>query len=682
MKYPLFKIVFFLIIGIYIEINYHLFQIEIYLFYLFAFLTIFFSELILKNTSFTKKFFSEFLIALSIVISGILLVDFKCDSQTKNYFGNAKIIKEKKRKFKTNLEIYQPIFISQKRVKIKCEVTSIENNNTIDKHTGKVLIYLPKDSLSIKLLPGDKISVNCFFNKLSNPKNPHQFNYSKYLKSKQIEYTALVSNWTFIGSSWTLKRFSTIVRNRCLKSFSESGLKSNELAIASALTFGYKDELSQFVKGVFSKTGAMHVLAVSGLHVGIVFLLISSLFKLLKISHRYKLIQQLVLIFFVWVYAVITGLSPSVLRAATMLSFFSVAEIFNKSANIYNILACSAIFLLSIDPYLVTDVGFQLSFFAVTGIIYLYPIIFNFIFINNYILKKIWSISSVSIAAQIATFPLSVYYFHQFPNFFLLSNLLVIPLVFVLLIIGLCIIAFNFLPYMSIFLAKILSFIISFIIKALSHIESIPYSITNGLFISDFETFMLYVLILLTLYQLKLNSKFLNFLVLVIGVFIVSLDFFEDQKRLNKKSIVVYSIPNHIAIDLIEGKNHFFIADKELLENNKLINNYIRNNWEYNDLKNPKILNYDSLVSKSITWKNISIGFVNKKRNLSSDLDLAILDKDFPINKLDRLITSKTKIIFPNIQYQSYKKINTQIFSKISPNIHDLRKSGAYIYNF
>lgn len=659
-----------------------MFQIEIYLYYLFAFLTIFFSEFFLKNTSFTKKFFSELLIALSIVVSGILLVYFKSDSQTKNYVGNAKIINEKKRKFKTNLEIYQPIFISQKSVNIKCEVTSIDNNYTIEKHTGKVLIYLPKDSLSVKLLPGDKISVNCFFNKLSNPKNPHQFNYSKYLKSKQIEYTAFASNWTFIGYSWTLKRFSTIVRNKCLKSFSESGLKYNELAIASALTFGYKDELNQFVKGVFSKTGAMHVLAVSGLHVGIVFLIISSLFKLLKISHRFKFIQQLVLIFFVWLYAIITGLSPSVLRAATMLTFFSVAKIFNKSTNIYNILACSAIFLLSIDPYLITDVGFQLSFFAVTGIIYLYPIIFNFIFINNYILKKIWSVSSVSIAAQIATFPLSIYYFHQFPNFFLLSNLLVIPLVFILLIIGLCIIAFNFLPYMSIFLAKILSIIISFIVKALSLIESIPYSITNGLFISDFETFVLYLLILLTLYQLKFNSKFLNFLVLVIGVFIVSLDFFEDQNRLNKKSIVVYSIPDHTAIDLIEGKNHFFIADEELLENNKLINNYIRNNWDYNDLRNPKILNYDSLVSKSITWKNLSLGFVNKKRNFSSDLDFAILDKDFPINKLDRLIKSKTKIILPNVKYQSHKKINNQIFSKISPNIHDLRKSGAYIYNF
>ena len=680
MKYPLIKIVFFLIIGIYIEINYHLFQIEIYLIYLFAFLSIFFSELILKNTSFTKKFFSEFLIALSIVISGILLVDFKSDSQTKNYLGNSKIIKEKKTIFKTNLEIYQPIFISQKSVKIKCKVTSIENNSKIEKLAGKVLIYLPKDSLSIKLLPGDKISVNCFFNKLSNPKNPHQFNYSKYLKSKQIEYTSFVSNWSFIGSSWTLKRFSTIVRNRFLQSLSESGLKSNELAIASALTFGYKDELSQFVKGVFSKTGAMHVLAVSGLHVGIVFLLISSLFKFLKISQRFKIIQQLILIFFVWVYAIITGLSPSVLRAATMLSFFSIAEIFNKSTNIYNILACSAIFLLSIDPFLITDIGFQLSFFAVSGIIYLYPIIFNLIFLNNYILKKIWSIISVSIAAQIATFPLSIYYFHQFPNFFLLSNLLVIPLVFILLIIGLSIIAFNFLPYVSIFLGKILTIIISFIVNSLSLIESIPYSLSEGLFISVFETFMIYLLILLILYQLSFNFKFLNFIILIIGIFIISLDILEDQERLNKRRIIFYSIPNHMAIDLIEGKDHFFIADKKLLENKKLIDTYIRNNWEYNDLRTPKVLNYDSLVSKSILWKNKSIGFINAKWNSKSNLDFAILDKDFKMNKLVSLIKSNT--IIPNIISNSKNKIDINAYSKTSYPIYDLRESGAYIYDF
>ena len=242
---------------------------------------------------------------------------------------------------------------------------------------------------------------------------------------------------------------------------------------------------------------------------------------------------------------------------------------------------------------------------------------------------------------------------------------MVIPLVFILLIIGLCIIAFNFLPYVSIFLGKILTIIISFIVKALSLIESIPYSFSDGLFISDFETFMLYLLILLMLYQLRFNFKFLNFLILIIGVFIVSLDFSEDQKRLDKRSFVVYSIPNHTAIDLIEGKNHFFIADKKLLENEMLINNYIKNNWDYNDLRTPKILNYDSLVSKSILWENKSIGYVNNKWNFSYDLDFSIIDKDFPMNNLDSLINPKTIIILPNITYHLKNNLILMVFLKL-----------------
>ena len=682
MKYPLFKIVFFLIIGIYLEINYHFFQSEIYFLFSIAFLSLFVSESVLSNTSYTKKFFTEFLIALCIVLSGIFLVFFKSDSSSKIYIGNSKEIIIKNRIIKTDLEIYQPIFVSKNSIKINCEVLYFYTNSIKEKYVGKVLLYLPKDSLSMKLLPGDKISVKCSFNRLSNSKNPHQFNYSKYLQSKQIEYSGFVSNWTSIGHSWTLKRFSTIIRNRCLKSFSKSGLKSNELAVASALTFGYKDELSQFVKGVFSKTGAMHVLAVSGLHVGIVYLIISTLFKLFKMSYKFKSIQQLILIFFIWFYAVITGLSPSVLRAATMLTFISVAAVFNKSTNIYNILASSAIFLLVIDPYLISDVGFQLSFFAVCGIIYLYPIIFNMFFINNYFINKIWAISSVSIAAQIATFPISIFYFHQFPNFFLLSNLLVIPLVFVLLILGLCTIAFSFLPYVSTFLAEILTFIISFIVKTLSLIESIPYSLSEGLFISAFETALIYILILLVLYQLKFNLKLLTYLLLIIGILIIVLDLSEDQQALNKKSIIVYSIPNHTAIDLIDGKDHYFIADNKLLVNQKLINIYIKNNWDYNDLRPPKIFNYDSLVSKSIRWNNKSIAFVNEKWNSDSDMDFAIIDKDLTNISYSIFNNPETIFILPDLIYNSKNKININYLSEKSSLIYDLRKSGAYIYNF
>jgi hypothetical protein len=238
------------------------------------------------------------------------------------------------------------------------------------------------------------------------------------------------------------------------------------------------------------------------------------------------------------------------------------------------------------------------------------------------------------------------------------------------------------LPYVSIFLGKILNIIISFIVKALSIIESIPYSICDSLFISVFETFMIYLLIILILYQLRFKIKFLNFLIVIIGIFILLIDFSEDQERLNKSSIVFYSIPNHIAIDLIDGKNHIFIADKKLLENKKLINNYIRNNWDFNDLRNPEILSYDSLVSKSIIWKNKSIGCVNEKWNSSSSLDFAIIDRDFLLRNFSIVQNSKTVFIIANNLSNTKNKINIQSLSEISSSVHDLSKSGVYIYHF
>ena len=228
---------------------------------------------------------------------------------------------------------------------------------------------------------------------------------------------------------------------------------------------------------------------------------------------------------------------------------------------------------------------------------------------------------------------------------------MVIPLVFVLLILGLCTIAFSFLPYVSTFLAEILTFIISFIVKTLSLIESIPYSLSEGLFISAFDTALIYILILLVLYQLKFNLKVLTYLPLIIGILIIFLDLSEDQQALNKKSIIVYSIPNHTAIDLIEGKDHYFIADNKLLVNQKLINIYIKNNWDYNDLRPPKIFNYDSLVSKSIRWNNKSIAFVNEKWNSDSDMDFAIIDKD--LTNISYSIFNNPETIFICLLYTS-----------------------------
>ena len=186
----------------------------------------------------------------------------------------------------------------------------------------------------------------------------------------------------------SVKRYSTIIRNYCIEIFKKSGLVSNNLAIASALTFGYKDDLSNYVKGVFSKTGAMHVLAVSGLHVGIIYLILNFLLKPIKLPFRFKWINDIIILLVIWFYALTTGLSPSILRASTMLSFLTFANVFNKSTNIFNIIFSSAFFLLLVDPFLILNVGFQLSYVAVLGIISIYPIIYKIIVFNNFFFRK------------------------------------------------------------------------------------------------------------------------------------------------------------------------------------------------------------------------------------------------------------------------------------------------------
>ena len=194
------------------------------------------------------------------------------------------------------------------------------------------------------------------------------------MKFNQIEYTSFChNNWKLNNSDLTLKRIGVICRDYCIDTFIKSNLKGDKLAVACALTFGYKDFLDDPLKHAFSSTGAMHVLAVSGLHVGIVYILIIGIFNLLRLETKYNWVKHLVLLICIWFYALITGMSPSVIRASTMLTFFILAEFFNKSTSAYNILAASAILLLIINPFFIMQVGFQLSYLAVLGILYIQP---------------------------------------------------------------------------------------------------------------------------------------------------------------------------------------------------------------------------------------------------------------------------------------------------------------------
>ena len=210
-----------------------------------------------------------------------------------------------------------------------------------------------------------------------------------------------------------------------------NGVEGKQLKVASALLLGYRENLDKELVKSYASAGAMHVLAVSGLHVGILYLLLTRIFSFLKKVKKVKngkFILTILIVSFLWFYAIMTGLSASVMRATTMFSFIVIGnELLNRKTSIYNTLAVSAIILMIINPFIVYQVGFQLSYVAVVGIVYLQPKL-NRLFYSRYkLVRGVWAITCVSLAAQIATFPLSLHYFHQFSTYFFISNLIVIP---------------------------------------------------------------------------------------------------------------------------------------------------------------------------------------------------------------------------------------------------------------
>lgn len=680
MNYPIIKCLFFFFLGLIVEINFNFFPIikPWLLIPIISLLIVL--EYRVSNSMFFKKISSEVLLMLALILMGGALVQSKNQFNHKNHFINSS------KYFKTNhdflIKLNDPIKIKKEKVTVTAEIVGYIKNRLQYPLTGKVLVHLALDSNSNKLLPGDFIEVNSILNSIHSLGNPNEFDYSKYLKNKQIvAQFFLTSNtrWKKYKSSFPLNRYSTIIRNRCLDIFKRSGLQSNNLFIASALTFGYKNDLNTFVKNIFSRTGAMHVLAVSGLHVGIIFLIVNSIISLLKIPFRYDWLGHFFILLIIWSYALITGLSPSILRATTMMSFFIIARVFNKHTSIYNVLFSSVFFLLFVNPFLIIDVGFQLSILAVFGILFFYPKIYNLINVKHYILKKIWAISSVSLAAQLTTFPISIFYFHQFPNLFLLSNIFVIPLVFILLIVGLFTIVLSFNNSILILWGKLFSFLLSVLMSFLTTIESISFSTTKGLFISAEETLLAYLAILFMVLYHKKRYFFLKITCFSIVFLLICLDLKEDYTIQNQKKVVIYNIPNHFALDLMAGNNHYFIADDDFLKNENLFHQYVTNNWNFNDLAPPKLLSLNKLNSKTIKWENITIAFVDKNWNFNNHIDLAIIN-EIP-NNINQLFSDSNtlKVVKNSKCLKNRKKIEHQLIYE-NTSVIDLDITGAYTY--
>ena len=298
----------------------------------------------------------------------------------------------------------------------------------------KVLLYITVDSVNgCKVQPGSELILKAALKKIPLPANPEEFNYHKYLAIRHIYRQSFVTPRRG-GIAWVSPHiWACIMRNRLLHSFRNMGLEPGYFGLVSALTLGYKEDVDSATKQAFTQAGVMHIMALSGFNVGIIALVLGFVLGIFGKNSAAKWAKTLIIILFLWLFALITGLSPSVTRATVMISFVLTGRLFQRHVNTYNILFVSAFLLLTFSPGMLSDVSFQLSFAAVAGILVYQPFMNNLLTFRISFVNKIWQLFSLSCAAQLATFPLTLYYFHQFPVYFWLTNLYVVPLVSVII---------------------------------------------------------------------------------------------------------------------------------------------------------------------------------------------------------------------------------------------------------
>lgn len=453
------------------------------------------------------------------------------------------------------------------------EVSEVLINDKVKESTGTIFLYVRKDSMNEVFEYGDRLLVKGNFFPVAPPGNPHEFNYKKYLERQNIYAQAFVDRhsikWIDKEVMNPILALSFEVRNEASRIIDRNIPHSRENGIAKALLLGIKDHLDNDIKQSYAAAGAMHVLAVSGLHVGIIYLILKILFgRINRLGRRGKLLFGLSSVTCIWFYAMVTGLSPSVLRAATMFSLVAISEAANRDNNIYNTLGIAAFILLLYDPYLVYSVGFQLSFAAVFGIVYLQPKLYRLVSSNIWIVDKAWAITCVSIAAQLATFPISAYYFHQFPTYFLLSNLIVIPSAFIMLVSGVTMLLVDpIIPIIGQFIGQLIGRFMWGVNEVISLVDHLPSSLIEWIHVDLFAVVFTYLITISIFAGLYFRSfKTLVFSSILVLTLIVG-QYLDFQKQENKHQLVFYDVKHHVVIDHIRGHDlRTFISEADTFD--------------------------------------------------------------------------------------------------------------------
>jgi len=607
--------------------------------------------------------FFGILTCVLVVAIGVLSITFHTHKNQLQHYSSHLANKPTE---KFQIRIYKKLKPNSFYNKFLAKVVEVNSH----KVTGVVLVNI--DS-TVQVAIDDVFHVVTQFQEIKKPLNPHQFDFRDYMMKQQVYHQVILNNTSavFLFSENTIYGNAAEIRNRINNTLNKYSISKQNLSIINALLLGQRQDVSRDTYKSFTQSGAIHILAISGLHIGLLLLMLSILFKPLSYFRFGKIITPIVIILLLWMYAFVVGMSASVVRAVTMFSLVTLAIYSNRITNTYNTLVISAFLLLLCNPYYVFDVGFQLSYSAVLAIVWIKPLFDNLWTPKNYFARKFWDVFSVTLAAQFGILPLSLFYFHQFPGLFFVSNMVIIPLLGVLLGLGIITLIFAYFGWIP----EKLFFVLSESISLLNNFVT---------FVADKEDFVF----------TKIPFNVLNLVATYLLVFSIVLLW----KHFNYKR-VVFVLSSILCVQLVFMYNRSIAKTEEFIvfnhykttligikKGNQL--NYAAKNLSYLQSLDDYVVNefIDKVKEDSLqnvyVFKDKKLLVVDEKSIYTTSFkpDIVLLTNSPKLN-LNRLIATKRPeiVVVDNNNYKSYVARWKATCLKNDIPFHCVREDGAFV---
>ncbi|WP_134343536.1 ComEC/Rec2 family competence protein [Flavobacterium psychrophilum] len=619
-----------------------------------------------------RKAFSVSLYLLFFVI-GITTTIIHNDTFEENHYTNN--LKNFESNHSIQVTIIEKLKNTSNNDRYIAQITQIDNKTS----SGKILLNLKKNPITKDFVIGTRLKIEEQLVRNFKPNNPDQFNYGKYLETKGI-YAQVFAETSQLKVSTIIDKsiwyYTENFRRKIILNLEKSGFKKEELAVISALILGQQQDISPEVLRDYQYAGAVHILSVSGLHVGFILMFVTFILKPLPKNNYGNFFRLVVILSSLWLFALIAGLAPSVVRSAAMFSFVAIGIFLNRKTNVFHTMLVSLFLILLVAPLFLFDIGFQLSYIALFFILWLQPMLKILWKPKSELVAYFWDIITVSFAAQIGAMPLSIYYFHQFPGLFFVTNLVLIPCLMVIMAIGVLLMILAYFDFVPVLLSKTVALSITFTNTYINWIASIETFVIKNIPLNFWLLIASYLVIFSCIIWFK-KPNFTKIILALGSILIFQILFVTTNWQSEiKKELIVFNARKSTIIGKRIGKKIMLYTNNGLTENGfekKMIQTYATAN--FCGISNCKP------ITNTLYFNKNKILIIDKsniyKKTMNADI---IILRESPKINLERLLSSiKPKIIIADASnYKSYVTNWKQTCAKEKVPFHSTYEKGFY----